>query len=242
LVAGCGTGQHALFTASRLLNARMFAVDLSLSSLCYALRKTNELELSNIEYAQADILELSSLGRQFDLIESVGVLHHLSDPLAGWRILADLLKPGGLMKVGLYSETARQHIIEGRTLIAKNGYTTSTEDIRRCRQDIVAMAEAGNQTTAKVCSGSEFFNLSNCRDLLFHVEEHRFTLPEVEAALKAMNLQFLGFEIPEQSVSRKFKAAFPMPNAQVSLSQWHEFELANPDTFQGMYQFWCKKI
>jgi len=95
LVAGCGTGQHSLFTASRFSNARVLAVDLSLSSLSYALRKTNEFGFSNIEYAQADITELGGLGRQFDLIECSGVLHHLGDPLAGWHVLVDLLRPGG---------------------------------------------------------------------------------------------------------------------------------------------------
>jgi len=54
------------------------------------MRKTKELKLSNIEYAQADIMELGSFERRFDLIECSGVLHHLGDPLAGWRILVDL--------------------------------------------------------------------------------------------------------------------------------------------------------
>ena len=62
--------------------------------------------------------------------ESVGVLHHLGDPLAGWRVLVDLLRPEGLMRIGLYSETARQDIISGRALIAEEGYTSSPEDIR----------------------------------------------------------------------------------------------------------------
>ena len=90
LVAGCGTGQNALNTALRFSNARVLAVDLSLSSLSYAMRKTKELKLSNIEYAQADIMELGSFERRFDLIECSGVLHHLGDPLAGWRMLVDL--------------------------------------------------------------------------------------------------------------------------------------------------------
>ena len=154
----------------------MLAVDLSLSSLTYALRKTKELDFSNIEYAQADIMELGNLGRQFDLIECAGVLHHLDDPLAGWRILVNLLRPGGLMKIGLYSETARQDIISGRSLVAEKGYTASPEDIRRCRQDIIAMAEDGNRKMEEICNKRDFFNLSNCRDLLFHVREHRFTL------------------------------------------------------------------
>ena len=75
----------------------MLAVDLSLSSLCYAKRKTRELGLTNITYAQADILRLGTLPRRFDVIESSGVLHHLADPLAGWRVLLSLLRPGGFM-------------------------------------------------------------------------------------------------------------------------------------------------
>ena len=43
---------------------------------------------------------------KFDIIESAGVLHHMSEPMTGWRVLTDLLKPSGLMRIGLYSELA----------------------------------------------------------------------------------------------------------------------------------------
>jgi tetratricopeptide (TPR) repeat protein len=61
LIAGCGTGQHSIETARQFPGARVLAIDLSLSSLCYAMRKTRELGLKNLEYAQADILKLQSL-------------------------------------------------------------------------------------------------------------------------------------------------------------------------------------
>jgi len=92
LVAGCGTGQHPLYTASKILDCKVLAVDLSLSSLAYAKRKTIELEILNVDYMQADLLELAMLGKQFDIVESVGVLHHLGDPVAGWRVLKECLK------------------------------------------------------------------------------------------------------------------------------------------------------
>jgi SAM-dependent methyltransferase len=241
LIAGCGTGQHALGTASTYLNARVLAVDLSLSSLSYALRKTEELGVSNIEYAQADIMELGNIGRQFDLIECDGVLHHLGDPLAGWQILVDLLRPGGIMKIGLYSEIARRCIAPGRELIATKGYTTTAEDIRRCRQDIIALAANGNTDTMKLVSFNDFYSLSECRDLLFHVQEHRFTLPKIETALKALELRFLGFEIRGQRALKQFKESHSNNNALTSLSLWHKFELENSDTFRSMYQFWCQK-
>ena len=179
-------------------------------------------------------------GRRFDLIECIGVLHHLDDPLTGWRILVDLLRPGGVMRISLYSEAARQDIISGRALITEKGYTASPEDIRQCRQDIITMAKDGNLTMQRLCRRSDFFSLSNCRDLLFHVQEHRFTLPKIEEALKALNLKLLGFEKPDQSTVRKFRASYPENRALTSLSQWHKFELKNPD--MGGYSFWCKKM
>ena len=95
---------------------------------------------------------------------------------------------------------------------------------------------------AEICNGRDFFSLSECRDLLFHVQEHRFTLPQIEEALQALKLEFLGFEIRGQTALRKFRKSHPNKRALTSLSLWHNFELENPDTFEGMYQFWCKKL
>jgi len=242
LVAGCGTGQQALGTASRFLNAHVLAVDLSLSSLSYAMRKTGELGVTNIDYAQADILELSSLERQFDLIECGGVLHHLGNPIEGWQILVNLLRPGGFMKIGLYSEMARQSIVEGRSQIAEYGYASTPADIRQCRQDIFSLAKDGNRMAKSLCNIGDFFCLSECRDLLFHVQEHRFTLPQIESALGALNLKFLGFELLNKKMMAAFKEQHPEKRDLTSLPLWHKFELKNPDTFTGMYQFWCKKM
>ena len=101
LVAGCGTGQNLVETARQFKGARVLAVDLSLASLCYAKRQALALGLSNIDFAQADILGLADLGRSFDVVDASGVLHHISNPLAAWQLLLSLLRPGGFMRVGL---------------------------------------------------------------------------------------------------------------------------------------------
>src|SRR5712691_2162828 len=87
LVAGGGTGRHPVETAQKFSGARALAVDLSLASLAYAKRKAREAGLTNLDFAQADILKLGSIGRSFDIIEASGVLHHMADPFAGWRVL-----------------------------------------------------------------------------------------------------------------------------------------------------------
>ena len=84
------------------MNCNVLSMDLSLTRLSYAIRKTRELGITNIEYMQGDILKIDQLGRLFDIIESVGILHHMDDPLTGWKVLVDRLRSGGLMKVGLY--------------------------------------------------------------------------------------------------------------------------------------------
>ena len=141
LVAGCGTGQHPIETTQRFKAARVLAVDLSLTSLCYAHRQTRALGLNTIQYAQADIMKLPSTGRMFDIIEASGVLHHLADPFAGWRALLSMLRPGGIMLLGLYSEMARRDIVAARDFIAQRGYHPTADDIRRCRQELIDCAD-----------------------------------------------------------------------------------------------------
>ena len=108
IVAGCGTGHLPILYALLQPDSEILAVDLSLASLAYAARMTAQFGISNIAYAQADILELGSLGRRFAIVECSGVLHHLDNPMAGWRVLVDLMEPDGLMKISLYSQTARR--------------------------------------------------------------------------------------------------------------------------------------
>src|SRR5262249_43901792 len=147
---------NALYTASRFARSRVLAVDLSTSSLAYALRKTRELGVANVVYGQADILELRGLNRQFDLIESMGVLHHLREPLAGWRALVDILRPGGLMRIGLYSELGRRGVVRAREWIAARGYTPTPQDIRRLRQDIFALDVTREAELAPLLGGDLF--------------------------------------------------------------------------------------
>ena len=92
LVAGCGTGQHSIATANKFKNSCITAIDLSLNSLGYAKLKTEQLGITNIEYLQADILDLDLLNKDFDVIESVGVLHHMADPVAGWKVPKEMFK------------------------------------------------------------------------------------------------------------------------------------------------------
>lgn len=237
LVAGCGTGQHPISTAARFKNSQVIAVDLSLSSLAYAQRKTEELDIKNIEYVHSDILNLKKLDKQFDIVESVGVLHHMNDPMAGWRALVNCLKDGGIMKIGLYSELARKQIVEIRNDISQLGIGSSNAEMRSYRQ---ALIEPERDYFKEISYSSNFYSLSEFRDLLFHIQEHRFDIPQINECLEKLGLKFCGFN--KKAAIQKFRQSNNEPEDLYDLYKWQRFEESNPETFAGMYQFWCQKV
>lgn len=238
LIAGAGTGIQPITTALSLEDVEVLAVDLSRASLAYARRMASELGIGNLRFLQGDLLRLGELGRQFPVIEVVGVLHHLQSPLAGWRVLSGLLRPGGLMRVGLYSEAARGEIVAARARIAALGFAPVPADIRRFRQRVLFGSEAAE--FPRLALSKDIYDLSGCRDLLFHACEHRFTLPQVQAMLTELGLDFVGFEHPSAAFPRHYRAAYPEDPGMTDLGNWARFEEAHPDAFP-MYVFWCAK-
>ena len=88
----------------------------------------------------------------------------------------------------------------------------------------------------------DFYSISTVRDLIFHVKEHRFTLPQISKILHDFKLIFLGFNDINTPVKKKFSIEFPNDKNYASLKNWHKFEIDNPNTFPAMYNFWVKKM
>ena len=235
LIAGCGTGRHAIETALRFNTWKVMAIDLSLSSLAYAKRKVNEYGISNVDFYQADILEFKNLEFEFDIIESVGVLHHLETPIDGWSILAGRLKEKGLMKIGLYSSTARADITNYRNSELNIDIGGNHENLVRAREKIIS----GEESFGYISKIRDFYSASEFRDLLLHEKEHQFTIPKIKSCISKLGLIFCGFESP--SIQEKFIRIYGKEYL-LDLDTWHIFEEKNPKVFLGMYQFWVQKI
>jgi tetratricopeptide (TPR) repeat protein/2-polyprenyl-3-methyl-5-hydroxy-6-metoxy-1,4-benzoquinol methylase len=241
LIAGCGTGQHPIGTAQAIRGANILAVDLSLSSLAYAKRKTSQFGIQSIEYAQADILKLGTIGRTFDVIESVGVLHHLHNPFLGWDVLLSLLRPGGLMRLGMYSQIARQDVTKARHLFQSFGksFDKLVEDNITEFRRYLCRLPSQDQFDGLANSG-DFYSTSACRDLLFHVQEHCMSLGMISRYISENDLTFLGFDI-DRIVISDYKTQYPNDIAATNLFQWDQYERKHPNTFKRMYQFWIQK-
>jgi len=241
LVAGCGTGEQAVRTARRFSDAEVLAVDLSRASLGHAALRASQMQLDNLVFAQADLLRLGGLGRSFDVIEAVGVLHHLADPLAGWRVLRGLLAPGGLMRIGLYSRLGRQPLAAARQLVgAGDGRPLTQQRLREARA--LLLQHAGDPAVRFTFSFFDAYDLDGLRDLLFHVQEQDVTLPQIGRWLGQLRLRFLGFELTDRAIRDGFRAAQPTPGAEQDLAAWDAYERANPGSFASMYRFWVQAL
>lgn len=238
LVAGCGTGHHALLVSRRIQGAHVTAVDLSSTSLAYAARMAHDLGGHNITFQRANILDLPKMGT-FDVVESVGVLHHLENPLAGWAALVDVLRPGGWMCVGLYSQAARQPVVEAREWLKTQGHLATAADVKRGRAAL--LAHGPQEAVMELVRSPDFHAASGCRDLLFHVQEHRFTPLQVAASLDELGLAFRGMEMVSPELLAEFDALFPQDTARTNLAHWAELETQHPGAFAAMMVFWCQK-
>ena len=261
LVAGCGTGVETLGLAAQLINSQVTAIDLSLSSLAYAQRMANELGIRNVEFHQADILKLTGRteedppltsppwrGRDergpranhFDIVYCIGVLMAMGDPEAGLRALLPLMRQGGLLKLGLYSKRARGAVNVAREMIRQRQLAVTPRAMREFRQTVFAAEESS--PLKSLLRWRDFYSMSDCRDFLFHVQEHQFEIPQVEAMLRDNGLTVLGMSkhLPRAAMLA-YREMFPRDKTMADLKNWNAVEKRYPETFLGMYQIWSQK-
>ena len=243
LVAGCGTGNQPLRLAGSIKDINITAIDLSRQSIAFGERMRTAYGISNVQFYQADILELPKVFKanqqRFHVIECVGVLHHLVDLKAGLAALNELLVPGGVMHLALYSQAARSRISELRHLNQKLGIKSAPDHIKLFRKQL--FSSELDVRMKQILFARDFYNLNGCRDLLFNNQETCLTIPQIRELLDSQQLEFLGFQFDRGNIEKKFKQMFPEESAPLNLEYWHQFEQRYPDTFWHMYQFYCRK-
>tara|TARA_E500000178_G_scaffold352801_1_gene417058 strand:+ start:2797 stop:4887 length:2091 start_codon:yes stop_codon:yes gene_type:complete len=238
LIAGCGTGVQSISVAQQFPRSNVLALDLSKSSLAYALRKTKELGISNINYVHGDILDLHKINKKFDVIHCTGVLHHMRSPSQGLECLIETLKEDGLMKLGLYSNIARTEINKVQNLIKKNKIPFTNNSIHSFRQNMI---NDNHILINEFNTSIDFFSLSGFRDLYFNIQETQYNIPEIKKIINNYNLNFCGFEFQHNLHDVAFKEMFPDTNSEQILENWDVYEKHNKNTFFNMYQFWIQK-
>ncbi len=239
LVAGCGTGQEPALFGNSAPHAQITAVDLSLPSIAYAKRMATELGYApKIDFMHGDLIDVGKIGRTFDLVVSSGVLHHMKEPEKGWAAILNTLKPGGRMSISLYSKIARDHTLgPASAYIVEKGYSSSDDDIRKFRRDVMEMPK---DDPVRYCTrASDFYMLSECNDLLFHIQEHRMTFPVLKEMTARLGIEMFHIYMPPSSL-KKWQEKYPDVKG-FDFDRLHEFEQENPDTFLEMYKMYFKR-
>ncbi len=236
LIIGAGTGRQALQSAAGYSkSAQIAAIDLSAASLAYAMRKAGHFGVSNITFRQADLLVLHPAAAQYDIVECVGVLHHMADPWVGLTRVASLMKPGGIAYLGLYSALARQEITALRQGSRYPGPECSDVDARRYRKSLLDGPDG-----ARFAQSKDFYSLSEFRDLVLHASEQPLTLADIATNLERLGLTFLGFTLDADGEA-KYAAAYPDERFPGTIEHWIALEAAHPHLFDAMYRFWVRK-
>eukprot|EP00026_Physarum_polycephalum_P002220 Phypoly_transcript_02225.p1 GENE.Phypoly_transcript_02225~~Phypoly_transcript_02225.p1 ORF type:complete len:946 (+),score=164.15 Phypoly_transcript_02225:71-2908(+) len=259
LIAGCGSCHEVAMMALAHPEAIIAALDMSSASLGYGMQRLKELGLDkNVKYYIGDLELLdpsppSAFNAGFDLITASGVLHHLKNPIVGWRKLVEWLKPGGIMSIGLYSRLARIPCAQLRAEVAQKmeftpalfGSLPGTEFVSMIREPT---ADELRQIRKHVLSSPQYATLAKksmgeFKDMLCHPQERIYSLPEVGALLENLGLEFLGFMLDDDAEIRKeFAVRFPQDKEMDNLLNWDKYEQEKPWTFSGMYFFHCRKI
>ena len=235
LIAGCGTGRHSHIVGCMVANSQITAIDISRRSLAFAKRQAIDHNLTNVEYIDADIMSLNQWTERFDVIECAGVLHHLPDPDAGLSNLLSLLRPNGMILIGLYSRRARKPMIELRARIEPFLKTDIINALHHARRIVKS-----DPAFKSLLEFQEFYSLNGCLDLILHPREVSYDPVQIKSILEQHGLIFRGFELTDDQKS-SFRMRNRRPEDLLNLLMWDEHEHEHPDLFMGMYQFWAQK-
>ena len=246
LIAGVGTGKAVLAHLQHFDPQEILAVDLSKPSLKVAKRQFLALGIRNVVLWQCD---LTTLEGQFDVIESVGVLHHLPDPAVGFKAMKRLLAPKGTLVLGLYSRMARRSIPVIRHLARNANY----EQFRTFLTggEMASPGEEGHVEKARFqrefLTEFSISSRSTFEDLLLHPVEHVFELPQLEELLAEVGLKITGVRVPPgiKGVAERWQPFFMPQRREVPgwphmplLAFLHRIETEiHPLLFTNMYVF-----
>jgi SAM-dependent methyltransferase len=191
LIAGCGTNQASVF-AFMNPDAKVVAVDISQPSLDHQQYLKDKHGLFNLELQLLPIEELPTLGLDFDLIVSTGVLHHLAEPQAGMNAVASCLRPDGAMGVMLYAKTGRIGIELLQAVFRDLGLGQNESSIALVRQTL-SLLPADHPVRSYLNIAKDLRSDAVLVDTFLHGRERSYTVDDCIDLVTSAGLVFQGW-------------------------------------------------
>ena len=201
LDAGCGTGVGTEYLVHLNPQASVVGIDLSGGALDVARERCRRSGADRVEFHHLSLYDADQLEGEFDLINCVGVLHHLPDPIRGIQSLAAKLAPGGLMHIFVYAELGRweiQLMQKAIALLQGNQRGDYKDGVKVGRQ----LFESLPENNRLVKREKERWSLENHRDANFadmyvHPQEIDYNIETLFELIDASGLEFIGFSNPQ---------------------------------------------
>lgn len=188
LVAGCGTSQAAR-VALREPDARVLAIDISITSLNYLRALQQKYALDNLQIRQMSILDVSALKLEFDQIICTGVLHHLPDPDRGLRCLREVLDHNGAMQIMVYATYGRAGIYMMQDYCRLLGINPSHNELNTLCEALKCLPD-DHPLTALLYKVKDFRNPDALADALLHPQDRAYTVPQIYEWLDRCGMSF----------------------------------------------------
>lgn len=200
LDAGCGTGVGTEYLVHLNPQATVTAIDLSSGALAVATERCSRSGAERVNFHHLSLYDASQLEGEFELINCVGVLHHLPDPVRGIQALAAKLATGGLMHIFVYAELGRweiQLMQKAIALLQGNQLGDYTDGVQVGRQIFASLPE-NNQLVKRE---KERWSMENHRDANFadmyvHPQEIDYNIDTLFELIELSGLEFIGFSNP----------------------------------------------
>lgn len=237
LVAGCGTNQAAYY-ALRHPDSRVVGVDVSASSLSHAASLKAEYALDNLTLVQLDLADVAQLGTDFDFIVATGVLHHLSDPVAGLASLGSVLRPEGVVNVMVYGTSLRLGVYLMQDLFRTMGLEQDAAGVAMVRS-ILRSLPPDHAVQKYLRAAPDLDDDAGIVDTFLNPRDRSYLVPGVYELVHAAGLEFLTWCDPlEYSLTSHVSPGHPAWKALSLLDERdaaHACDLLTQD--QGTHRF-----
>lgn len=201
LDAGCGTGVGTEYLVHLNPEAEVVGMDLSAGAIAVATERCQRSGADRVTFHNLSIYDVDQIPGEFDMINCVGVLHHMPDPVRGIKALATKLKPGGILHIFVYAELGRFEIQLTQEAIAllqgtqRGNYKDGVQVGRTLFSSLPEQNRLRKREETR-------WSLENKRDECFadmyvHPQEIDYNVKTLFNLIDASGLDFVGFSNPQ---------------------------------------------
>jgi SAM-dependent methyltransferase len=248
LDAGCGTGVGTEYLAHLNPQASVTAIDLSAGALAVAKERCQRSGANRVEFHHLSLYDAAQLPGEFDLINCVGVLHHLPDPKRGIQSLAAKLAPGGLIHIFVYGELGRWEIqlMQKAIALLQGNKVGDYRDGVQIGRKIFDSLPIDNRLVKRE---KERWSMENQQDECFadmyvHPQEIDYNIESLFELIDASGLEFVGFSNPKSWELTRLLGKNPDLIARAETlsdrQRYRLIELLDPETFTH-YEFFLAR-